>query len=291
MKMKAPQFLLLVAATAAVGAFLVPHQTTRTIDLSQFSYMGRGVPGNAYLDRQAAAGGDYLADIAVGGGGLHRWPQNKFPLKVFIADGRMVPGYRPEFKQIMQQAFQDWQQNTHGLVSWQQVSDPRQADIVTLWTSDVTARQGGVEAGNTETMTAVDPYSHNGTIMAAKISILTALGGRSFPIDEMRKTTLHEVGHSLGLEGHSQTRSDIMYAAVNPAQTPYLRDRDVNTLSRLYSGVDPVPSPAVAGLPRSLFGGFGNSNNYYNSPSPVGAGFSNTAWQLGRQYLRDRFGL
>jgi len=293
---------LLVMVVAAAGAVLtlslqvltakVPHTAMRVFHDSQFAYMGRGVPGGGYMN--SISGSDYLADIAREGGGLHRWSQSKFPLKVFIADGSNVPNYRPSYKQIMVQAFQDWQTDTHGLVSWRQVSNPRQADIVALWTSDVTARGGGVEAGNTETITSVDRYTGNGTIQAAKISILTGLGRRPFSDEEMRKTTLHEVGHSLGLEGHSHTRSDIMYAAVNPAQTPYLRERDINTLQRLYAGAPMMDTPpTVASMPRG-FSGYPTPSYGYPSPSygyaPRGSGLRDAAWAIGQQLLRQRLG-
>jgi predicted Zn-dependent protease len=188
-------------------------------------------------------------------------------------------------RQMMAQAFNDWQSSTNGLVSWRQVSNPMQADIVALWTADVQARSGGVEAGNTESLTSMDPYTRNGQIEAAKITILTGMGGRPFSDTEMRKTTLHEVGHSLGLEGHSRTRTDIMYPAVNATQTPYLQSRDVNTLARLYSGSasyggNDMAPPAVA-----QYGGYGYG------PAPTMASMPKSILgNLARQWIQQRLG-
>ncbi len=59
--------------------------------------------------------------------------------------------------------------------------------------------------------------------------------GRSFSDTDTYKTCLHEVGHAIGMEGHSNTPSDIMYPMLNSAQTPYLKERDINTIAALYS--------------------------------------------------------
>jgi predicted Zn-dependent protease len=296
---------VLAATLTFVGAKEAVNQQVQSVSKSQLAYL-RGVPATGGVGR-SAAGGDYLAEIAAESG-LHRWPSSKFPLKVYIADGTGVPGYRPQFKSIMTAAFQEWQTSTGGLVSWRQVSNPQQADIVSLWTADVNARRGGIEAGNTVTLTAVDPRTRNGVIQAAKITLLTGLNGRSFNDTELRKTALHEVGHALGLEGHSSTPTDIMYASVNGAQTPYLKDRDVNTLVRLYSGnTSTYTPPAVASIPRNWYS---TPNNRWQAPQPAlpsysgGYGYSNVgnggtgvgsllkdaAWRLGGAYLRNRLG-
>ncbi len=52
----------------------------------------------------------------------------------------------------------------------------------------------------------------------------------------MRCLALHEIGHVLGLTGHTNNRGDIMYAYF--AQLPPDRDlskRDINTIRRLYT--------------------------------------------------------
>ena len=313
-----PATLLVMTAAVALGLGLIGLNLSReqrpsvkrVLHASQFSYLGRGVPGGTFMNNSYASGSDYLADIVAEGGGMHRWPRAKFPLKVFIADGSRVPGYLPQMRQMIAQAFNDWQTSTNGVVSWRQVTNPMQADIVALWTADVQARGGGVEAGNTESLTSVDPYTRSGQIEAAKITILTGMNGRPFSDTEMRKTTLHEVGHSLGLEGHSRTQTDIMYPAVNPAQTPYLKQRDVNTLVRLYSG-NPATNGGFSGFggaplamapyggPRSMapYGGPGSMAPYggpgsmapYGGPA-VASIPGSVLGQLARNWIQQRLG-
>jgi predicted Zn-dependent protease len=45
---------------------------------------------------------------------------------------------------------------------------------------------------------------------------------------------LHEMGHALGIWGHSPDPGDTMYARVTH-ETPQLSDRDRNTLRKLYA--------------------------------------------------------
>lgn len=329
---------LLLAVVFLAGAILLAtlnsvsgkpvQKTFHAYRTDRMAYLGAGgFASSRYAS--APQTGDYLRDI--GAEGYHRWPANKFPLRVYIDNGSGVPGYRSNFAGMVAESFNEWSRTSGGAVSWRQVSDPRQADVVSLWTADATARGGAVEAGNTVTLTKVDPRTGNGVIQAAKITILTQLNGRAFSDTDMKKTALHEVGHSLGLEGHSRTQSDIMYAAVNPAQVPYLKQRDANTLALLY-GNNANDSRYIAAAPSGLQGLAGIGNNYYGGGSglvggsrlgnlgsglgnalsalgggsnnygysqPYGASFGRTgkqalrdiAWAIGREIVRSKLGI
>src|SRR5262249_48931115 len=70
----------------------------------------------------------------------------------------------------------------------------------------------------------------------ADIRILTVDRESERPIgeDDMKKTCLHELGHALGLQGHSTNNHDIMFYSVSPTVWPVLSKRDKATLLGIY---------------------------------------------------------
>jgi predicted Zn-dependent protease len=61
---------------------------------------------------------------------------------------------------------------------------------------------------------------------------------------------LHELGHAMGLAGHSDTKSDIMFpieltpdgkAGFSLQRNPSLSPRDINTVKRIYSSPELPP--------------------------------------------------
>lgn len=60
--------------------------------------------------------------------------------------------------------------------------------------------------------------------------------------NQMRFISLHEVGHALGLIGHSPNPADIMFLGESLADiTRYLSERDRQTLIRLYALPNALP--------------------------------------------------
>jgi predicted Zn-dependent protease len=186
--------------------------------------------------------GDYLNVIAAEG--AYVWASNRLPLTVFISDGSAVRGYQPQFRGLIAKAFDEWCRASNGRLSWRQVNSRQQAAIVVGWTDRTKSMGAGFEAGETRTTTVTSRYGGT-SIESAQITILTNMMGRPFAQSELYKTCLHEVGHALGLQGHSHTQGDIMYPSLNPRQVPYLTARDSNTIQLLYRGYREAP-PTVA---------------------------------------------
>lgn len=171
--------------------------------------------------------GNYLA--AVTQNALMRWP-NPGSIKVNIKDGSGITGYRPEFEEALRQAFDEWSESSGGKVNFVIVPSADNADMIVTWTADLHAPALKAEAGLTTTS-----YGSNG-LSKADILLLTVDPFKEGPVGKnvLYNICLHEIGHALGLEGHSPTEGDIMYPALNVQQG--LSDRDINTLLALYSG-------------------------------------------------------
>lgn len=183
-------------------------------------------------------GEDYLANITAEG--TYRWAKEKMPIRVFVQDdaeavnGKTTGGYRETFKSALLGAFDRWCQATGNRVKYQIVPDKEHADIFCMWTSDpleVTENGTLSERGSAKIIVK------GSQIERATLKILTRpiLEDGVLSEDEMKKACLHEVGHVLGLQGHSTNNHDVMFFTVDTATVwPVLSRRDKATIMRLY---------------------------------------------------------
>jgi predicted Zn-dependent protease/Tfp pilus assembly protein PilF len=188
---------------------------------------GGTAPGSA-----GNAASNYLNDV--GGARLGRWPSSRMPLKVCIIPAANVKGYQPAFDQCLIKCFQDWGNCSGGKISFKGVSDPKTADIVCTWTSDTSKFMNSAEAGETTV------YGSQAGIQHVTMLVLTVPHpmSPSIPVSEnrLRWICLHEIGHALGLGGHTRNPQDIMFFTTPLADVwKDLTPRDCNTIQALYS--------------------------------------------------------
>ncbi len=176
----------------------------------------------------AGKGDDYLNESNFGQ--KQHW--KKMPIKVFIKSGSDVPKWDESYDQLLEQAFKAWSDQSGGLVTFKFIDSEKNASIICRWTSDHKNMKNPAELGQTDTWVA------NDELLKAELSLLTSWPAdpdKELSKENLRQTFLHEVGHSLGIRGHSSDPKDVMYFAniVNgPAE---LSTRDLNTLARLYN--------------------------------------------------------
>lgn len=156
------------------------------------------------------------------------------PLRVCIVPAASVKGYQPAFDQCLIKCFQDWGNSSGGKVSFKGVSDQQAADIVCTWTSDTSKFMNSAEAGETTV------YGSTAGIQHVTMQILTVPHpmSQSIPLTEnrLRWICLHEIGHALGLGGHTKNPQDIMFFTTPMADVwKELTPRDCNTVQALYS--------------------------------------------------------
>jgi len=174
---------------------------------------------------------DYLGDTTQNG--MTRWSSELMPLKVFIKNGEGVPNYRSNFETILQQAFQSWSDASRNLVSFAFVDKEDNANLVCSWTNNPREMMSSAEGGHA----MVIPNPDSSRINKAIIVLLTVNPVGALISDNFaRRVDLHEIGHALGMLGHSKNPNDIMYSSLPPADLECaLSDRDKNTLVALYT--------------------------------------------------------
>lgn len=168
---------------------------------------------------------NYLA-YAIPNGKVIHWDVKRMPLKVFIADGSKVPGWNPEMANMVQESMQTWQTATHGKVRFTVTTNINKADMVVRWKRNFEHNKIGE-----------NPFESMGdTIVRSDLNIATYYGanGPPMPMGQIAKTILHEMGHALGIQGHSPYREDIMYFSEDQSQGSSLTARDIATINLLY---------------------------------------------------------
>ena len=204
-------------------------------------------------------GEDYLDKLTYEDN-VNRWSQNKMPLKVFIERSSSAKGFRSIFPILVTESFVSWFRGSGEKLSFEFVNSKEDADITLEWTDKrlrvSNDKREMMKAGLTTSRT-----TESGELLHARIQIrtLNPFTKKEITEDRIKETCLHEIGHALGLNGHSTNHADIMYMGLAQRQLPALTKRDRATISKLYgsykkvamAGVKPleIKSARVAGVP------------------------------------------
>ncbi len=168
-----------------------------------------------------------------------RWDTTKFPLKIYVANesGVAIPDY---YETEISRAFNQWQNST-GFIKFAKPKNPSDANIIIrikpLPNNVCDGKECKYVVGFTTPEIKHNQLKRMNIVLYAKDPY-----GNFFSDKELFNTILHEIGHALGIMGHSYSSEDLMYMASghNSVYSPYrssfqyLSSKDVNTIKLLY---------------------------------------------------------
>lgn len=183
-----------------------------------------------------------------------RWDVQKFPLKVYIAN---TSGLAPQYyNNEIKKAFLQWQASTDRLITFEFVNDENAANIKVSIKSSAEMKKC-IQDDCKYTVAYTMPVISNEILKGMEIFFYDANNlGKPFSEKEIYGTALHEIGHSLGIMGHSYNKDDIMYMETNNnnnfdslrSDFQLISSNDINTLKLLYKLV-----PDITNTPLSKF--------------------------------------
>jgi predicted Zn-dependent protease len=159
-----------------------------------------------------------------------RWPDSAMPIKVYVAPFRWYEKSKQQesyaYNQMVYDAFATWEQVSGGAIRFQYVATLDNSQIDVSW-----RRVDRTSLGHCQYMINAQSLLYSAEI---KIGISDGIIHAQYnDMGEVKHTILHEVGHAIGLLGHSDGEPDIMYVPHQYGVTA-LSPRDVDTLCTLY---------------------------------------------------------
>ena len=199
--------------------------TEEAVDTNLPSAGSPNIPGGDLSD-------NYISNAVNASGSYSIW--GNMPVRVYITEN--------PYKKIVESAFTTYNNSLNGIIDFSFVDSANNAQIKVTFPDRI-------ENANSDQYVAglTNNFSSGKYIQSSTIQILTQKNGINLSSTAVYNTTLHEIGHALGVNGHSQNRDDVMFAKTESSRTAYLTARDIATLKIMYSNNDELISQNSAG--------------------------------------------
>ena len=160
---------------------------------------------------------------------LLRWPENKMPLRVYLTAPPAGLFEDPDsIHEAVRKGILGWTDVAkRGVPSFKFVDSIGDADIPIVWAKEPDGNWYIAHCAYD-----IQPFVRRFGV--SRILVTGRWQDRVADSDTIYRVVLHEMGHALGLGGHSEEPEDIMFGSINGLARG-LSERDRDTLKELYS--------------------------------------------------------
>ena len=176
---------------------------------------------------------NYIANAAREDGSIHIFKKN--PILIYVP--------KNEYYDAIAQAFVTYNYQFKGLLSFKATDDPNKSDIKIVFTdklSDLRDDERAIGVGGPKR------HDKDGNITYSELTILNKNnGGYNAGLIAVYNVILHEIGHCIGIAGHSPVPNDVLYKEESSTGNTKLKkfsSRDIETIKLMYSGRNDIIS-------------------------------------------------
>lgn len=182
-----------------------------------------------------------------------RWDVTTFPLKIAIEAPEYAPDY---YYNEIEKAFAEWENRTNFLeFEFADESEPQITVKFEPLPDDICN-----ETSCKYVVAYTNPDIKGKILKSMTITLYDRdANGNYFSDKEIYNTVLHEIGHALGIMGHSYSSDDLMYMSTMPefnftryrSNFHFLSKEDLNTINLLYKLVPNISNTPISKMDKT----------------------------------------